>query len=152
MCVSLLFSNGRKSQMKSALSPYSPARFLSRFSPLTHTRSLACSCTCARTRIQARQSLVATFNRPNITYQIRYKRHLPNEDAQQDIVAFLSSRAQQCGIICECTLSLCVCVGGGGGATMSFECVVDAVCLHVRTHTHTHTHTHTWTLILLLQS
>ena len=51
---------------------------------------------CGLTRPQV---LVATFNRPNITYEVRYKRHLPDEDVGQDIVRFLNSRRHQCGII-----------------------------------------------------
>jgi len=45
--------------------------------------------------------LLATFNRPNVTYNIRYKRLLQDEDVDADITRFLSSRKEECGIICE---------------------------------------------------
>jgi superfamily II DNA helicase RecQ len=45
------------------------------------------------------QILAATFNRANISYDVRYKRHLPEEDVEADIVRFLDSRRQQCGIV-----------------------------------------------------
>jgi len=50
-------------------------------------------------QLKTPQILLATFNRPNISYEIRYKRHLPHEDVEADIVRFLSSRKQECGII-----------------------------------------------------
>ncbi len=50
-------------------------------------------------QLKTPQILLATFNRPNISYEIRYKRHLPHEDVEADIVRFLSSRKKECGII-----------------------------------------------------
>jgi hypothetical protein len=41
--------------------------------------------------------LLATFNRPNVTYNIRYKRLLQDEDVDADITRFLSSRKEECG-------------------------------------------------------
>ena len=49
--------------------------------------------------LKSPQIMLATFNRPNINYEIRYKRHLPHEDVDADIVRFLSTRKTECGII-----------------------------------------------------
>eukprot|EP00960_Hanusia_phi_P050566 760290-Hanusia_phi.AAC.9 len=43
--------------------------------------------------------LIATFNRPNITYEIRFKEQVPDSDVQGDIARFLAKMKGQCGII-----------------------------------------------------
>ncbi|EKX53795.1 hypothetical protein GUITHDRAFT_52059, partial [Guillardia theta CCMP2712] len=43
--------------------------------------------------------LIATFNRPNITYEVRFKEQVPDSDVQGDIARFLSKMKGQCGII-----------------------------------------------------
>ena len=69
--------------------------------PPAHTRTHACiTNACIHHNFRVKM-LLATFNRPNVTYDIRYKRLLQDEDVDADITKFLSSRKEECGIICE---------------------------------------------------
>ncbi|KAJ1476615.1 P-loop containing nucleoside triphosphate hydrolase protein [Baffinella frigidus] len=46
------------------------------------------------------RKLSATFNRPNIHYEVRYKDQLADEaDVDEDMAAFLEGRKSQCGIV-----------------------------------------------------
>ena len=78
--------------------------------------------------------LVATFNRPNITYEIRYKRLLQDGEVDADMVKFLASRKEECGIICEPVFPLALLPGVGRDVCMQVRptCSSGRSCVRVR--------------------